>query len=188
MFRRALSICGICLLAISGVSCARQPSVLDIPAASETAQVLSTTGPTNKVDKNCLQVITGKELYDYNPNFSPEIISPSNSLFFSESNSVGGPALLDCMWSNNGSKTRVQFRVTAASPDSKPIALNSTEFTIPVKSSSGQSLTAEFWRQGDVGFIVARTTSNVFWLASNGFWEPADANGLLDVAIANYLK
>ncbi|MGV8882170.1 MAG: iron ABC transporter ATP-binding protein [Rhodoglobus sp.] len=160
-------------------------STTPTPSATATSTPTPSATPTVGTDTplsiGCDALVTGEQLYDFNPNFAPKPdYAPAAGSPAAEAVSRGGVA---CAWVNLSSGETIE--IAAAQPAPERVTALANELVTAGNSVPTFGVEGYFSVANGVG--VANAFPAPFWVTASAatFLEPGDAEPLMSVAISN---
>jgi hypothetical protein len=187
-----VSVAALSLFALAGCAPAgtetaptASASTSPTPAASQTAAPMPTAAPATGTDTpltiGCDTLITGQDLYDFNPNYAPQPnYSPAAGSSAAEAMARGGIA---CAWVNLTSGDTIEFAAAQPAPERLEALTNAlvgSSNSVPTFGMEGFFSTAS-------GVGIADAFPGAFWITAKAasFIEPGDAEPLMRAAISH---
>ena len=153
------------------------PSSSSSPAPDATPT--PTSPATTPVDLSCDQLVSAQQMYDFNPNFTPQPdYTPATGSLGAQALALDGIA---CGWVNQSSGHLIEMSV--ARPSEAELAQRRTDlFTT---SNSVPTYEVEGFFVNAVGVGTAEVFDGPYWVAASSpeFFEPGDVDTLMQAAL-----
>ena len=160
-------------------------SATPTPTSTATSTPTSTPTPTVGTDTpltiGCDALVTGEQLYEFNPNFAPKPdYAPAAGSLAEEAVTRGGIA---CAWVNLTSGETIE--IAAAQPAPERVTALANELV--GSSNSVPTFGVEGYFSVVDGVGVANAFPSQFWVTASAptFFEPGDAEPLMRSALSN---
>jgi len=162
-------------------SASATPTPTATATSTPTPSASPTVGTDTPLSMGCDALVTGEQLYDFNPNFAPKPdYAPAAGSLAAEAVSRGGVA---CAWVNLTSGETIE--IAAAQPAPERVTALANELV--TSSNSVPTFGVEGYFSVTDGVGVANAFPAPFWVTASAatFLEPGDAEPLMSVAISN---
>ena len=165
----------------ASTSASATPTPTATATSTPTPSASPTVGTDTPLSMGCDALVTGEQLYDFNPNFAPKPdYAPAAGSLAAEAVSRGGVA---CAWVNLTSGETIE--IAAAQPAPERVTALANELV--TSSNSVPTFGVEGYFSVTDGVGVANAFPAPFWVTASAatFLEPGDAEPLMSVAISN---